>query len=393
MQAVKPLEADATPAAFDEVKNALEEAVKEGVFPGAVLLVGQRGKVLFHSAVGTRAHKGPKTLDVSPMSADTVFDIGSLTSSVVTTTLIFRLAEEGLLSLSDRVSRYLQGFSVFGKGPITVGHLLSGTSGLTHWHAFYEELIRENAGSRMGILASDGAQDYVLNSIVRSQPKNEVGVKHLPSDVGFMLLGFLIERVTGMPLDKAAHRYLAQPLGLKSTSYINLSRMKRKGLQPVTDLIAPTEECPWRKRVLCGEVQDDNAWAMGGIAGHNGLFSTANDLHIFASELLLAFEEKSNFMQKGSVDTILEGVTLTGIPAIKYGWETPSKENGMLDTGLSPLALGAHGFTGCSLWIDPTGGLDIVLLTNRINISRSNKKIQTFRPEITKAVVKAAHHG
>src|SRR5690606_3144606 len=106
------------------------------------------------------------------------------------------------------------------------------------------------------------------------------------------------EVLTGLSLEKAAQRYIFAPLGLKSTSYIDLSMVKRRGIAPVTDLIAPTEECPWRKRMLCGEVHDDNAWAMGGIAGHSGIFTTAFDLHVFARELLASFHRQSTFVSR-----------------------------------------------------------------------------------------------
>jgi CubicO group peptidase (beta-lactamase class C family) len=122
-----------------------------------------------------------------------------------------------------------------------------------------------------------------------------------------ILAGALVESLTGMSFDKAAYRYVIQPLGLKSTSFIDLSMIRRRGIQPVTDMIAPTEECPWRKRVLCGEVHDDNAWAMGGVAGHAGIFSTANDLHLIARTLLAAYHGRSQFLSRETVQQFLAG--------------------------------------------------------------------------------------
>lgn len=374
---------------FAEVSALLESGIESGVAPGMVLLVGRDGEVLFHKSAGTRYSKPEREASSNTISTDTVFDIAALTNVVVTTTLIMKLVEGGKLKLEDRASRYLQGFGVMGKSPITVGHLLSHTSGLVAWAPYYEDLVKANAGSRLGILTSRGAKESILNQILRSQLKSDPGTKQVYSDVGFILLGHLIEVLTGLSLDKAANKYVIQPLGMKSTSYIDLSMIKRRGIHPVTDLIAPTEECPWRKRVLCGEVHDDNAWVMGGIAGHSGLFSTAHDLHLFAREIILALRGSSSFLKKETLLSFWRKPDISGGEGWRFGWDSPGRDNGMDESGLSDEAAGISGFTGCSLWIEPKYGLDIALMTNRIHPGRSNKKILSFRPQIHAAVLKA----
>lgn len=375
---------------FNDVRTIVQEALAEGAFPGAVLLVGSGGEVQFCESFGTMSYPGsegdPPPL---PMRKDTVFDLAALTNIVVTATLCMRLVETQKIRLDDRASRCIQGFSVYGKSAITIEHLLSHTSGLAHWHPYFEELIKAHSGSRIGILTSRGARDYVVNSINRSHLKYEPGTKQVYSDVGFMLLGQVIETLTGLTLDKAAFQYIFHPLGLRSTSFIDLAMIKRRGIHPVTDIIAPTEECPWRKRVLCGEVHDDNAWAMGGIAGHAGLFSSAADLHRFAAELICAYHGQSEFL---SAETVRR---FWSFPqgresGWKLGWETPGKDNGLQDSKLGARAVGHSGFTGCSLWIEPELGIDIVLLTNRIHPSRSNKKIYALRPALYDAAIEAA---
>jgi serine-type D-Ala-D-Ala carboxypeptidase len=375
--------------AFSEVSALMLKAVEDAVFPGAVLLVGRDGQILFHKSVGYKSVKISKDDEPRPMTSDTVFDIANLTTVVATTTLLMKLVEMGKVKLEDRVSIYLQGFGVHNKSPITVGQLLAHTSGLTAWHPYYEELLKANTGARLGILTSKGARDYVINSINRSTLKYTPGTRQVASDLGFIILGHLIELLTGLGLDKALYKYVIQPLGLKSTSYVDLSMVKRRGIHPVTDVIAPTEQCPWRQRLLCGEVLDDNAWAMGGVAGHSGLFSNAFDLHIFAREVLFAQRGGSVLLKRESVAQFFKLPVGIDAPAYRFGWECPSKENGLIESRLSGKAVGCNGFSGCSMWLELEKGVDIILMSNRVHPSRSNKKINAFRPEIHSAVVDA----
>ena len=367
----------------------LTEAVDDRVFPGAVLLVGRRGEILCHIAAGTRAG----TRDDSPAGAVTlgmVFDVAALTEVAVSTTLLMLLIGNRRVSLDDKVSRYLQGFGVHGKGDITVRHLLGHTSGLPNWIPFFEELVELNTGARAGILATRAAKEYVYRSIAQLRIRNAPGEKRVYSDVGFILLGQLVEVLTGLRLDQAAQRYVFQPLGMSSSSFIDLSLIKRRGIHPVAELIAPTEECSWRKRVLCGEVHDDNAWAMGGVAGHSGLFTTALDLHRLASKLLQSHSRSDNssetpYLSPDILAAFWGGAT-NGERCAPLGWEHPSDENALGDSKLGAHWVGCNGFTGCSLWIDPQSGVDIILVSNRIYPSRSNKKIQNFRAALHNAV-------
>lgn len=375
--------------AFNDVTAVLRKAVEDGVFPGAVLIVGSGGQIVHREAVGFKSLASAKNPSPLPMTVETVFDLGSLTEIFVTTTILMKLVEANQIRLDDRISRYVQPFGVFGKSPITLSQVLSHRSGLPASLPFYEDLLRENAGARMGILTSKGARDFVYNQINRCELKYDPGTKQIYSEVGFILLGHLVEVLTGLSLEKAAQRFVFQPLGLKSTSFIDLSMVRRRGIQPVTDLIAPTEDCSWRKRMLCGEVQDDNAWAMGGIAGHSGVFSTAFDVHVFARELLAAFHRQSNFISRTVLDVFWAPSNTDGDSAWRLGWDSPSEENGMAQSTLTKNAVGSCGFTGCSLWLEPQLGLDIVLMSNRVHPTRANKKIKNFRPQLHDAVLSA----
>jgi CubicO group peptidase (beta-lactamase class C family) len=158
--------------------------------------------------------------------------------------------------------------------------------------------------------------------------------------------------------------------------------MKRRGLAPVTDMIAPTAECPWRERILCGEVHDDNAWAMGGVAGHAGLFSTARDVHAFATEMIDCYHGRGGLVSQDTVrkfwtlDNSIEGSSWA------LGWDTPSPEHSSSGRYFSRNSVGHLGFTGCSLWIDPDRELDVVLLSNRVHPNPENNLIREFRPLI-----------
>ena len=372
-------------SAFQDVSRILQKGVTDEVFPGAVLLVGLNGRIVFGEAAGYKSYDSEKTA----MQLDTVFDIASVSSILSTVTILMLMSESRRLSLDDKVTRYIQGFSVLGKSAVSVRHLLNHTSGLPYWHPFYEELLRENSGARMGILTSKGARDYIINAISRMPLKYEPGTKQVYSDLNLILAGHLIEIVTGLSLDRATFHYVCHPLTLKSTSFVDISKIKRRGIHPVKDLIAPTENCPWRKRVLCGEVHDDNAWAMGGVAGHSGIFSNALDLHSFAVELLRSYRGQSTFLSSDTVGLFWKGSGHGVEVGFRLGWDSPSRENNMLEAGLSSDAVGVSGFTGCSLWIDPSLGVDIILMSNRVHPSRSNKKIRNFRPLLHQAIIQA----
>lgn len=371
---------------FKNLSALLEEGVAQGAFPGAVGLIGRGNKILFEHAVGSKSIKSNRNeAGNPPMTLDCVFDVAGLTSVLVTSILLFRLMDEGKINLTDKVSRFLQGFGVHGKSKISIEQLLNHTSGLPQWVPFFEEILQENTGPRLGIMTSRSAREFVYNQIQRLQLKTEPGTKQAYSDLGAILIGHIAELLTGLSLDKAAVRYVFQPLLMKSSSYIDLSMIRRRGIHPVTDLIAATEECSWRKRVLCGEVHDDNAWAMGGIAGHAGLFTTIRDTFQFASELHACLHGESSFISQQTLSEVFASQDTH----YRGGFETPSKENGMVDVGFSPLAFGLNGFTGCSMWLEPQAKLSVLLFTNRIHPSRSNKRISAFRHEFYKQALQS----
>ncbi|MFN8389762.1 MAG: serine hydrolase domain-containing protein [Bdellovibrionota bacterium] len=355
------------------------------VFPGAVLLVGQGGEIKYHKAFGCRS----LVPELTELKSDMVFDIASLTKVLVTTTLAMQLVQEDLLSLDWRLSRIFQTFGTHGKETMTVRHLLTHMSGYTGTSPYYKSIAKADNAGRSGVMTSRSAVEMVYNEIFRSKLENMPGKVTRYSDIGFILLGNAIEVVSGQHLDKLALKQVIRPLGLESTGYIDLSTMRRRGLEPVLDSIVPTARCPWRGRILCGEVHDDNAWAMGGVAAHAGIFSTATDVHRFARELIECYHGRGSLVEK---DTVRKFWTVAGDDPHStwaLGWDTPSKTGSSSGQFFSPGSVGHLGFTGCSLWIDPERELDVVLLTNRIHPSTENNAIREFRPVIHDLVMEA----
>lgn len=359
----------------------LEKAVEDEIFPGAVLMAGEVDNPAHMASYGFTAKK-TEELEPKATELDTVYDIGLLTGPLVST-ILMHLVEEGRISLSDRVGRYLQGFSVHGKSRITVEQLLTHTAGFPATFPFYEELVRIGSGSRIGILTSRGAKDYILNEINRSKLRYEPGTKQQSSTLGYMLIGFIIESLTGLNLATAAYRYIFRPLQLKSSSFIDIGKLKSRDLSLAPGCVAPTEECSWRKKMLCGEVQDENAWAMGGVAGHSGVFSTASDIYRFGSAMVKSFNGEEAYLSKDIIRRFWE-------PCAEYpdgllhGWERLSNGNDYRELKLAEETFGMLSPTGCALWLVPKDRLVFVLMSNRMHPSRGNKKFFSFFPKLVK---------
>ena len=349
------------------------------VFPGAVLLVGRGGEVLYHKAFGSRTLVPEKT----PLKKDTVFDVASLTKVMVTTLLTMQFVDSGKIDVDRKLSTIFQTFGTHGKERITIKHLLSHCSGYPATVPYYKQISKADKGERAGIMTSRGAVDLIYNEIFRSKLENLPGRVSKYSDIGFILLGHVLEVISGgMQLDKLAHRVLIRPLELPSTGYIDLSKVKRGGISPVHDAIAATAKCPWRNKVLLGEVHDDNAWAMGGIAGHAGIFSNAIDIHRFATELIECWHGRGSLLSKDIVRKFWTRDDTVPTSTWALGWDTPDEKNSSAGRFFSRSAVGHLAFTGCSLWIDPERELDVILLSNRIHPNLDNQAIREFRPLI-----------
>ena len=371
---------------FDAVEHAMDAAVTRGVFPGVVVLVNVGGRVVFSRAAGRRTLEEG---DGSPMREDTIFDVASLTKPLATTTAMMLCVRDRRIGLDDRVTRFFHNFGVHGKTHVTFRHLLAQTSGLPGWRPYYRDIVKIEREGRINFTASRGAKEWVYEAIQREKPEAPAGARTLYSDLGFMLLGAAIEQVSGFTLDRFCHEKIFKPLGLRSTSFVDLALLRTRRLEPIVDVIAPTERCPWRRRVLCGEVHDDNAYAMGGVAGHAGLFSCARDLDRLATTLRESWLGQNVVLPSSIVSEFWRRDDPIGSSTWALGWDTPSLKGSTAGTELSRNAVGHVGFTGTSLWIDLDRHLHVIVLSNRVHPSRDNDLIRDFRPQIHDLVVRA----
>jgi CubicO group peptidase (beta-lactamase class C family) len=366
------------PSGPESSGNAARSALGNSAFPGAVLSVGLGGETVYHRAFGCRSVVPEKTR----MQEDTVFDVASLTKVLVSTFLTMGLVDRGQLEVDRRLSRIFQTFNTHGKERMTIRHLLTHTSGYPATFPYFRTLVKADKGVRSGVLSSRAAIDMVYQEIFRAKLENLPGKVTKYSDVGFILLGHAIELLGGMSLDKLCARNIVKPLGLKNTGFIEHAALRRKGLEPVNEMIAPTAHCSWRGRLLSGEVHDDNAWAMGGIAAHAGVFSNASDIHLICRELIEAYHGRSQLLSKDVVRKFWTRDDIDPKSTWALGWDTPSPEASSAGRYFGPNSVGHLSYTGCSVWIDPDREIDVILLSNRIHPSIENKQIAHFRPLI-----------
>jgi beta-N-acetylhexosaminidase len=359
LRTARPEDAGFRADGFAELDRVLDEALAAKAFPGGVVAVGHEGALAHLRAFGRLSYDA----DAAATTNDSIYDLASLTKVIVTTTMAMMLVDEGLLDLDKPVRAFLPQFRGGAKDAVTVRQLLTHSSGIDWWAPLYKEL--------------SGRPAYV-ERIQKMDLAYEPGTKSLYSDLGLVLLGEILERVAGEPIDAFARRRILGPLGMKDTQYTPPPGLLAR--------VAPTENDPWRGRVVRGEVHDENAQAMGGVAPHAGLFGTAPDLARFAQMLVNGgvYDHK----RLVSRDTIAAFTKVAGVPGSSraLGWDTPDGTNsaGAL---LSPRSFGHTGFTGTSLWVDPERKLFVVLLTNRVHPTRENNAIRAVRRSVADAVV------
>ncbi len=352
---------------MERVQEMMRRAVTERVFPGAVLWIHFRGATVFHEGFGLAS----LIPEVVPATRDTVYDLASLTKAIVTSTCAAILVDHSKVSLDDPAVRYIPTFTGGGKDSIRVAHLLSHSSGLPAWRPLFERIEPAEVGTPMGKIR-------LLEEAIREPLVYGTGTKSVYSDLGFILMGHLLEVATGVALNDLARQSVFEAMGIKGMFYLPLGSEERARIL-ATHLIAATEDCPWRGKMLHGAVHDENAYAMGGVSGHAGLFGTAAEVGRFALSLLEILEGKSALL---SVDLLRQFTSrTTTVPASSWGlgWDTPSEPSSS-GHRLSPSAFGHLGYTGTSLWIDPENELVIVLLSNRVHPTSRNDKIKVFRP-------------
>jgi len=370
---------------WGEVERAFAEAIEHGVIPGATLAVRRGGDIAYEQAFGFRSIVPER----SPMRLETVFDLSSLTKPLATTITVMMLVRDNKLRLDDRVTRFFHNFGTHGKGLATFRHLLAHCSGLAAWRPFYQRVAEIERGGKVNFMASQGAKEFVYEEIHRDKPEAQAASRMIYSDLNFMLLGELVEQITGVALNRFCRDKIFRPLGLRSTDFIDISLVRTRRLEPVPEMFAPTSVCAVRKRMLVGEVDDENAFAMGGVAGHAGLFASVKDVDRIVRELLEVYAGRSDYLPRTVVRDFWKRDQTIDSSTWALGWDTPSSEYSSSGRHFSSAAVGHLGFTGTSIWIEPEKQIAVTLLTNRVHPRRDNQAIRDFRPKIHNLIMEA----
>jgi serine-type D-Ala-D-Ala carboxypeptidase len=364
---------------WSQVEQAFNDAIERGVMPGATVAVRKGAKVEFQGCFGSRQSVPQR----SPMQLETVFDLSSLTKALATSVAIMMLVREGKLRLEDRVTRFFHNFGVHGKTYITFRHLLAHCSGLAAWRPYYDQIVQIERGGRVNFMASRGAKEYVFEQIHRERLEAPPASRAIYSDLNYILLGEVVEQISGVGLNRFCRDRIFRPLGLRATDFVDISLVRSRRLEPVPEMFAATEVCPARKRLLVGEVHDENAYAMGGVAGHAGLFGPVREVDRIAAELIACYHGRSQMVPRAIIaefwkrdGAVVEGSTWA------LGWDTPTAGHSSAGSHFSPVAVGHLGFTGTSIWIEPEREIAVTILTNRVHPRRDNEAIRDFRPLI-----------
>lgn len=352
-----PAEAGMSGGVGATLDSIMSTSISGGAAPGGVLAVGRYGRIVYMKGFGRQdTAKSSASVD-----ENTMYDMASLTKVIATTTAAMMLEESGQLDLDRTVASYLPEFNAPDKAPITMRMVVTHRGGLEAFAALYKEFK---------------GRDQYLTQINARPLKSVPGTETVYSDWDMILTQLVIERITGMTLDRFVSEKIFNPLGMTSTMFIPDSAQ-------FFARIAPTEIDTARGGLVHGKVHDENAWAMGGVSGHAGLFSTAKDLTVFAQMLLNGGEYNGvRIVKPATVARWTAPQSRTSSRAL--GWDTPSKGSSA-GNYFSQRSFGHTGFTGTSIWIDPEKNLFVILLTNRVNPTRDNNRHVQLRRAVADA--------
>jgi len=335
------------------ISSFLNERVAAGDFPSAVYLVAEKGSPIFSDAVGNAV------VQSQPIAAttETIYDLASLTKPLVTGLLCSRRLEAGELTLDSSVAHYLAEFDRTDKQVITVRELLTQTAGLPAWQPLY--------------ILADGERERAVGAIANLKLEYKPGTQVIYSDLSFILLGFLLERMTGTRLAQLARQEIIEPLKLQRT-FFNPAQAIQTGIaaseignsyeRAMCSDTGGTDYRDWRKDLIWGEVHDGNAHFLGGAAGHAGLFSTAQESFVLAQQFLAG---ESKLLKPETCQLFRQNMTPGLAEARSLGWQLAATKDSTAGPDLPPDSFGHTGFTGASCWIDPDHERVFILLTNR----------------------------
>lgn len=361
-----------TPEGSTIVDRFMRRAISQRIFPGAVLLVTREGETCFH-----RAYGHGDLFDHQAVTTETVFDLASLTKPLATALAVLDLIDGGSLSLGQKMGDLFPAGAAAPTADISLRQLLNHTSGLAAWHPYFQVLKHMPVDERRARLL-----ELLLAEPLAAPP----GSRFCYSDLGYLLLGAIVAAVSGEGLDTYLAGRMFAPLGIQHLRFAPLS-------QPLPfspDRVAATELCPWRGELLKGRVHDDNAYVLGGVAGHAGLFGTAAAVGHLLELLLKAYHGDNG----GPLSPAM----------VRYAWrrkrdtphglgfDFPAAAQSSAGGRFSFASVGHLGFTGTSFWIDLPRRIAVVLLTNRVHPTRYHCAIRDFRPQLHDAIMDALLH-
>jgi len=352
------------------IKKLLEQGIAQGVFPcaaaGVIYGSGKEKKKIISHCGSASLYPVKRKL-----KKDNYFDLASLTKPLATTMAILCLIKERKIEVDENISSLFEKKITGEKNKISIKKLLNHSSGFPA-HREYFKILKD--------IPSDKKYEVVENLILQEPLVYKPGSASLYSDLGFILLGRIIEKRTGNSLAGYVEEKVLQPLALENNIFYTPMFAENKNFKK-TDFVA-TENCEWRKKILCGEVHDDNCYSLGGVAGHSGLFGNINGVTTYAGMIIDIWQGRLNHPNIKKDDLVYFLTRQKRIPGSSWalGFDTPAGRESSSGRYLSPKSIGHLGFTGTSFWIDPEKETVIVLLSNRVHPSRENTKIKQFRP-------------
>ncbi len=382
-----PLSREISPSGFPRTRATLDGFTQAGEICGATFGVWRADRpheILTGRSGSRRTLPSLQSLDVA-----TPFDLASLTKVLSTATLFARLVDRGWLGWEMPVQARLPHYPHPG---IKMRHLLAHTSGLPAWAPYWQKLLARTGGSSRALAATSAVerQRWLKDEVFATAPEAAPDERMVYSDLSFLLLGWVIEATLDLPLDHAVKKYLWNTMGVEGLHY---RRTEFAAGEPGAEekdeeaLYAATEDCPWRKKILQGEVHDDNCWSAGGFAGHAGVFGDVESVLRFAAVLC-----RKGILTHAALQAMWSRPTRPpGCPRT-LGWDLRSGEEPSTGKFFSSATVGHLGFTGTSLWIDLEAKIAISLLTNRVHPSRENLAIRRLRPLFHDAIREDLRH-
>ena len=363
---------------WNEVDRSFNEAAGD-VFPGAVLMVARPQGVEYVKAYGWLTHERKERL-----KEDAVFDLASLTKPVCSVSCMMLLQSGKMLDIADPLSTYFKPNELAnGLEKASIKDLLAHQSGMKSYYPFYEDVF----GKSDEAVSPESARGSIFKRVREETLSYECGGGFEYSDLGYILICEIAERITGKRLDELCREMVLDPIGMKYSSFIPLGEDGSgeifKGRQ-----IAPTQFYQRLGQEALGVVDDENCQAMGGVSGHAGLFSCADDLAAFVKEIFRGYAGKSDIFPKEVCRDFFRRVGKVKDSPWALRWKTPSKGDSSYGNNFTENTIGHLGFTGCSVWIDLSCEFGVLLLSNRVNPSSKNVKIRQFRPVIHDLVTK-----